>query len=440
MWLLTLVFALQKSPNELTDGFLFLPQSLLHRTGHLHHLFFSPAVFSSLSCPMTSFFSTSSLPPASSPYSVSASSDVGANQTALCITESAALRLPLAVIYSLFFLFGLAGNLYALWVFLFLHPKRNSVWVFLINCAVADMVLLACLPFRIFYHLNGNKWVLGSLACKMVGNLFYMNMYISITLLGLISLDRYWRLKGRSRERRGKTLKLCGHKCAWSKVACGALWGVSLLALTPMIATAEDRDDSDKCFQFKWRRSKGKGKAYFNGMLVFFFWLVFIVLVLSYVNIALQLLRTSRNQPHFPNAQKYDRTAKKTFFVLLLFTVCFAPYHAFRPIYIRSQLSRNITCEYLQQLDQINEVMLLFSAFNSCLDPLMYFLVSGSARKAAIQAFGNRIANRLDFLNIATSYSSTTAIRRGSVPLDYQTPTQSLPEQVSVSLTPPATA
>uniref|UniRef100_A0A3Q3WAM9 Probable G-protein coupled receptor 34 n=1 Tax=Mola mola TaxID=94237 RepID=A0A3Q3WAM9_MOLML len=360
--------------------------------------------------------------------------------TTLCTFEDSALRLPLAVIYSLFFLFGLAGNLYALWVFLFLHSKRNSVWVFLINCAVADLVLLACLPFRIFYHVNGNKWVLGSVACKMVGNLFYMNMYISITLLVLISLDRYLRLKGRSRERRGMTVTFRGHKWPWSKVACGALWGLSLLALTPMIATAEDKDYSDKCFQFKSRRGKAKGKAYFNAVLVIFFWLVFIMLVVSYVKIALQLLRTSRNQPHFPNAQKYERTAKKTFFVLLLFTVCFAPYHAFRPVYILSQLSGNVTCEYLQQLDRINEVMLLFSAFNSCLDPVMYFLVSGSARKAAVQALGNGIANRLDFLNNATSYSSTTEFRRASVPMAYQTPTPSLPEQVSVSLTPPLTA
>lgn len=347
--------------------------------------------------------------------SVSATSSVPPNNTT-CSFNDEALRLPLAVLYSLFFLFGLVGNLFALWVFLFLHSSRNSVRVFLINCAVADLVLLACLPFRVMYHANGNQWVLGSVACKMVGNLFYMNMYISILLLGLISLDRYLRLKGKGRARRG-TVTVCGHSRPWSWMACGALWGLSLMALVPMIFTAEDKEHTNQCFQYKRRSSKAKGKAYFNGVLVVLFWLVFIMLVVSYAKIASRLLRVSRDKPDLPNARKYQRTAKKSFFVLFLFTICFGPYHTFRPVYILSQLNDTASCEYLQLVDRTNEVMLLFSAFNSCLDPVMYFLLSGSVRKAALQALGHQLGARLPFLNDATSNSSTTEFRRQSAPM-----------------------
>ncbi|XP_039649541.1 probable G-protein coupled receptor 34 [Perca fluviatilis] len=364
----------------------------------------SSHTLSTLSLPvsMSSFFATTSPP----------------NQT-VCSFDDTTLRLPLAVIYSLFFIFGLVGNLFALWVFLFLHSSRNSVRVFLINCAVADLVLLACLPFRVFYHVNGNKWVLGSVACKVVGNLFYMNMYISITLLGLISLDRYLRLKGKGRARRCMRMTLCGRSWSWSWVACGALWGLSLVPLVSMIATAEDKEgeDKEKCFQYK-KRVQAKGKAYFNGVLVFLFWLVFIMLVVSYAKIASQLLRVSRDKPDLPNAQRYERTAKKSFFVLFLFTVCFGPYHAFRPFYIISQLRETVSCDYLKLIDHTNEVMLLFSAFNSCLDPVMYFLLSGSVRKTALQALGHRLGNRLLFLNEATSNSSME-FRRPSVPMAF---------------------
>lgn len=344
----------------------------------------------------------------------------------MCSLDDTSLRVPLAVFYSMFFLFGLVGNLFALWVFLFLHSSRNSVRVFLINCAVADLVLLACLPFRVFYHVNGNKWVLGTVACKLVGNLFYMNMYISITLLGLISLDRYLRLRGKSRARKGMRITLCGQTRSWSWLACGALWGLSVMAAVPMIATAEDKEDNDHCFQYKQRR-RAKGKAYFNAMLVALFWLVFIMLVVSYAKIASRLLRVSQDKPDLPNAQKYKRTAKKSFFVLFLFTVCFGPYHAFRPIYILSQLSGTVSCDYLQMVDHTNEVMLLFSAFNSCLDPVMYFLLSGSVRKAAVRALGHRLGNRLLSLNDATSNSSTTEYRRPSVPLALANPELSTP-------------
>lgn len=365
----------------------------------------------STTSPFTSNSSNSWLP-FSLHNSTTAFSDgvVSPNQTT-CTDDAAAFRWILAVFYLLFFIFGLVGNLFALWVFLSINTSRNSVRVFLINCAVADLVLLACLPFRIFFHINGNRWVLGYVACKIVGNLFYMNMYISITLLGCISLDRYLRLKGKSRVRRGLRVHLWGHSWPWSWVVCTGLWGFSLVGLVPMIATAEDNEYKDECFQYRPRRQDGKGKAYFNAVLVVMFWLIFVTMMVSYAKVAAQLLKASREKPDLPNAQRYQRTAKKSFFVLFLFTICFGPYHAFRPFYIISQLNNNSSCDYVRLVDRTNEVMLLFSAFNSCLDPVMYFLLSGSVRKMAFRSLGNKLGTRS--VN-ATSNSSTIDYRRQS--------------------------
>lgn len=394
-----------------------LPQSSISQLQVVKMSAFSLSHFNhSTSAAMSAHSSAPTLAPAFHPFSVASSihiSSTPSNQTG-CHPDDTNIRLPLIAFYSIFFILGLVGNIFALWVFLFLQSSRNSVRVFLINCAVADLVLLACLPFRIFYHVNGNKWVLGPVACKLVGNLFYMNMYISILLLGLISLDRYLRLKGKSKARRRLTMKLWGQSWPWSWLVCGIVWSLSLMTMVFMIATAEDSEDTDRCFQYKKRR-KVQGKAYFNGVLVVLFWLVFVMLVISYIKIASQLLRASRDKPGLPNAQKYKCTAKKSFFVLFVFSVCFGPYHTFRPIYILTQLSDTVSCDYLQLVDHTNEVMLLLSAFNSCLDPVMYFLLSGSVRKTALQAVGHRLGNRLPFWNDGTSNSSTTEFRRSSV-------------------------
>lgn len=355
---------------------------------------------------MASFSSATTLPPPSTPLPT--------NQTTGCPTEDLNLRLPLAVMYSLFFVFGLVGNLLALWVFICLRSSHNSVRVFLINCAVADLVLLACLPFRIFYHLKGNQWLLGSLVCKMVGNLFYMNMYISIMLLAFISLHRCLSLKGKGKARQASSVMLWGHRYPLSWVACGTLWSVSLIALVPMIVTAEDEDQDRKCFQFKSRSGSARGKAVFNALLVILFWLAFIVLVVSYYKIASRLLRVSRNKPDLPNAHRYQRSARKSLFILFVFLVCFGPYHIFRPVYIFYQINSTGSCDIQQMVDRTNEVALLLSALNSCLDPVMYFLLSGSVRKATIQTVGHRLGNRLLFLQDGTSNSSTE-FRRSSV-------------------------
>lgn len=326
-----------------------------------------------------------------------------------CPLEEESLRLPLAVLYSLIFLFGLAGNLLALWVFLFLHSRRNSVRVFLINVALADLVLVACLPFRVLYHSGGNVWSLGPRMCKVVGNLFYMNMYISITLLGLISLDRYLKIIGVRGSQRG-----CGPRwlrgSRWSLVTCGLLWSCSLVMVVPMIALAEGNEEPGKCFHYK-QRKHARGKAYFNLFMVAVFWAVFAVLLVSYGRIARRLLRASRDKPDLPNSTRYARTAKKSFVVLLLFTICFVPYHAFRGFYVASQLS-DVSCETQRLMDLTNEAVLLLSALNSCLDPVMYFMLSGSVRKATAQAFSQLLRLHRE---PASTNSSTTEFRRASL-------------------------
>lgn len=340
--------------------------------------------------------------------------NVTANGSTPCDVEDPTLRLPLAACYFVIFLLGLAGNLFALWVFLFLQSSRNSVRVLLIHCAVADLVLLACLPFRLAYHLNGNRWTLGGTACRLVGNLFYMNMYVSIALLGLIGLHRYLRLGGRGRSRSfagGGGCVCGGRRWPWSLAVCSGLWALSLAGVAPMIAASEDRDTADKCFHYRPRSGPAKAKAYVNAVLVGFFWLVFALLAVCYGRIARQLQHASRDKPGLPNAQRYGRTARKSFIVLLLFAICFVPYHTFRPFYVHAQLHKTQSCEHARLLERVNEVMLLLSALNSCLDPVMYFLLSGSVRRAALQTLGGHFRSEGGI----TTNSSTTEGRRSSL-------------------------
>lgn len=125
-------------------------------------------------------------------------------------------------------------------------------------------------------------------------------------------------------------------------------------------------------------------KAYINVFVLLVFWLVFVALVVSYGRIALKLLRTSQDKPDLPNAARYSRTAKKSFFILFVFTVCFVPYHMVRVFYIKTQITQT-PCQWQKVADVANEVALVFSAFNSCLDPVIYFLLSSSVRKEVLR-------------------------------------------------------
>ncbi|KAM9487129.1 putative G-protein coupled receptor 34b [Clarias gariepinus] len=311
-----------------------------------------------------------------------------------CLKKDDSLRVTLAVFYTIFFVLGLAGNLLALWVFLWLHSKKNSVRIFLINLAIADLVLMICLPFRVAFHANHNQWNLHPLICKIVGNVFYMNMYISIILLGLISIDRYVKLQRASSRQKFLNSKQ-------STMTCCLLWVTAAVFIIPLIVVKENSTAPKTCFQYKALHNV-KWKAYANIVVVIVFWVVYGTLVTSYAKIAMGLLQISKKKPDFPNAAKYSRTAWKSFFVLFLFTVCFVPYHLSRIFYVYSQIT-TASCLWIEIVDKINELSLLLSALNSCLDPIMYFVLCGSVRRTVLQ-----VLNKYFCLSASAGSSSTS--------------------------------
>ncbi|NWU23362.1 GPR34 protein, partial [Dyaphorophyia castanea] len=301
------------------------------------------------------------------------------HNNASCPLDDNSLSLALIIFYSLIFVVGLVGNIIALFAFLCIHQKRNSIQVYLLNVAVADLLLIFCLPFRILYHATNNSWIFGRILCKVVGTLFYMNMYISIVLLGLISLDRY--IKINKSVKRPKMLTTTR-----SVQICCAVWAIALtgfiVVVAPSFFKTED-SNSTLCFHYRSKQN-AKTEAILNYITVLIFWVVFFLLILSYVKIAKNLLKVSRRRANFPNAGKYTKTARNSFIVLIIFTVCFVPYHMFRFVYITSQL-QTPSCYWKEIIHTCNEVMLIFSSFNSCLDPVMYFLMSRSVRKTVFQ-------------------------------------------------------
>ncbi|XP_074070262.1 putative G-protein coupled receptor 34 [Macrotis lagotis] len=336
------------------------------------------------------------------------------NQSSQCLNNSSRtldcpmneqlLSVVLTIFYSIIFIVGLVGNIIALYVFLGIHHKRNSIQIYLLNVAIADLLLIFCLPFRILYHVK-NNWTLGVILCKTVGTLFYMNMYISIILLGLISLDRYVKINRSIHQHKALTTKQ-------SIYICCIVWAIAITGFLTMIISALKKGghNSTKCFHYRDKHN-AKGEAIFNYIIVIVFWLIFLLLILSYIKIASFLLRISKRRVNFPNSGKYHTTARNSFIVLIIFTICFVPYHAFRFIYITSQLNTT-TCYWKEIFHKINEIMLVLSSFNSCLDPVMYFLMSSNIRKIIYQLLSRR------FQGESSRSESTSEFRAGHSPHD----------------------
>lgn len=93
-------------------------------------------------------------------------------------------------LYGLVLVVGLPTNGLALWVLATQVPRLPST-VLLMNLAAADLLLALALPPRIAYHLRGQRWPFGEVACRLDTAALYGHMYCSVLLLAAISLDRY---------------------------------------------------------------------------------------------------------------------------------------------------------------------------------------------------------------------------------------------------------
>lgn len=59
---------------------------------------------------------------------------------------------------------------------------------------VADLLLTLTIPIKVLSDAGVGSWRLRAFHCRYSAVLFYITMYISILLLGLISLDRYLKI------------------------------------------------------------------------------------------------------------------------------------------------------------------------------------------------------------------------------------------------------
>lgn len=94
-------------------------------------------------------------------------------------------------ILTLAFVLGFPGNLFVAWSVLCRVKKRSVTCLLVLNLALADAFVLLGAPFFLRYLAGGRGWEFGSVACKLVHYLSSVNMYVSIYLICLMSMDRW---------------------------------------------------------------------------------------------------------------------------------------------------------------------------------------------------------------------------------------------------------
>ncbi|TNN51190.1 Chemokine-like receptor 1 [Liparis tanakae] len=94
----------------------------------------------------------------------------------------------LLVVSVAIFLLGFFGNALVIWISGFKMKKTvNTTWY--LSLAISDFVFCAFLPFSIISVVM-EEWVFGLFMCKFASSVMFLNMFSSIFLLVVISIDR----------------------------------------------------------------------------------------------------------------------------------------------------------------------------------------------------------------------------------------------------------
>ncbi|XP_075771550.1 putative G-protein coupled receptor 132 [Pelodiscus sinensis] len=304
------------------------------------------------------------------------------NSSALCLANASRCGVDFQTgqglvvsLYGVVFLLGLATNALTLWPIVQQVRLGNVLAVYLLGLAASDLLYLLTLPLWMLYVWHGHQWTLSGLACHVAGFVFYSNMYISILLLCLISLERYLAVV--------YPLRSLGLRSRRVAATASALVALLIFACHGGISLRNQELKNASCYD---SYPVQPGVATFNYFRVAAgFALPLLVLGVSYLKI-FQGVRASSTLLGWQKA----KVKRLSLGVIAIFLLCFAPYHVL--LLVRTVASRVLggcaLCSFEQRLHLPFSLSLALSSLNSALDPILYALVSDSIKGDLRKAFG----------------------------------------------------
>ncbi|KAM4017682.1 leukotriene B4 receptor 1-like [Anomaloglossus baeobatrachus] len=257
---------------------------------------------------------------------------------------------------SLAFFVGIPGNILVMWS-IYRKLKNISVTVLLIgNLAFSDFLILLFLPFWI-YTSAVNKWVFGLVFCKMLMYIIYSNLYVSIFLITLLSVERFlavfrpFHLQRWTKQHLFKKITLL----IWITAAL-----LGLLALP--FYNSNQSNESFQCILHEY--NSDTQKVLFLLLETCIGCLVpFCIIIFCYAYLWRKL-----REMKFVGRRQSD---KIIILVVGTFVICWIPYHMFNILNIASVLLGSCNLEGIMDLGgKISGPLLVL---NSCLNPLFYF-------------------------------------------------------------------
>ncbi|XP_008113145.1 chemerin-like receptor 2 [Anolis carolinensis] len=267
------------------------------------------------------------------------------------------------VLHSVAFLLGVPGNALVIWIMGFKWDKTvTSLWF--LNLAIADLIFVLFLPLYIAYMALGFHWPFGKWLCKANSFIALFNMFASVFFLTAISLDRYIHLVHPAFSYRHRTLKntLLLIFAIWilaALIGSPALYFRDTLSLPNNITICYNNFHPNDLDLIVLRHHVLTWMRFICGYLF-----PLLTMIICYSLLVIQVKKRA--------VLTSSRLFWTILVVVVVFFICWTPYHLFSILELSAHHS-----DYFHDLfrDAI-PLSVGFAFINSCLNPILYVLLS----------------------------------------------------------------
>ncbi|XP_075047491.1 chemerin-like receptor 1 [Mixophyes fleayi] len=275
------------------------------------------------------------------------------------------------VIYSVAFLLGTTGNGLVIWFTVFRMKKTvNVVWF--LNLAIADFIFTFFLPLSITYLALGVHWPFGKFICKLNSTIAFVNLFASVFLLTVISIDRCISVIFPVWCQNHRTPRL-------ASIVALVVWILAFIFSLPyfIFRNTDESDGQVYCYNkfdeniggVQTPLAKSRHRDTVITRFIVGFAIPFSIIVICYSVIALRIHRN-----HIATSTK---PFKIILAVIISFFFCWIPYHIFSFLELSEKYQ-----------DEHNDVLLVgipitssLAFINSCVNPVLYVFIGRDFKK-----------------------------------------------------------
>nr|XP_032805481.1 pyroglutamylated RF-amide peptide receptor-like [Petromyzon marinus] len=323
------------------------------------------------------------------------------------------LRLAFAVVGALVFTLALSGNALVIFVVARRKALHTVANVFVCSLAVSDlMITVFCIPITLMQNFFSN-WIAGVALCKLVPFIQVTAVTTSMLTMACIAVERFQGILHPLRSRSRYTTARA------ASMLCG-VWLVGLCVAAPMFYAHTVQVTYDVLYDVshtgcseQWSHAEHR-QAYTTTLLLVTFVLPLLTMTALYTRLAHELwVKTRVHDAVFNALQRSEinkitrskkRAVKMMVIVVILFAVCWAPFHVVNMLVDYGNLEMSFDMEAITLA-----MVQLFGFSNSLWNPIVYAALNQNYKKQLAIALSCLMCRRPDRIGVSDPPGGVTA-------------------------------